>query len=97
LGSEGLYEVFFRPEVEVDLREFGKKDRLRLLETIRARLSTHPLEYGKPLGGSLQALRRIRSGDYRIAYQVQRGRVVVWAVKHRKDIYAELERRFGGR
>jgi len=52
-------------------------------------------QYGKPLGGALQGLRRIRTGDVRVAYQVQPGRVVIWAVKHRKDIYRELERRLG--
>jgi mRNA interferase RelE/StbE len=91
------YELFFRPEVEEDLRAFGKSDRRRLLKILRDRLRTHPDLYGKPLGGPLQGLRRIRTGDYRIAYQVQPGRVIVWVIKHRKVVYQELERRFGGR
>jgi mRNA interferase RelE/StbE len=89
------FEILFRPEVEGDLRVFGKKDRQRLLKIMKDRLGTHPEQYGKPLGGALQGLRRIRTGDVRVAYQVQPGRVVIWAVKHRKDIYRELGRRLG--
>lgn len=89
------YEVLFRPEVEHDLKSFGPKDRRRLLKVIRDRLRTHPEEYGKPLGGALRGFRRVRTGDYRIAYQVQGDRVIIWAIKHRKDIYQELEKRLG--
>jgi mRNA interferase RelE/StbE len=96
LNAERL-EILFRPEVEEDLRAFGKKERQRLLGVIRDRLGTHPEHYGKPLGGALRGLRRVRTGDVRIAYQVQRRRVIIiWAVKHRKDIYRELERRLRG-
>ena len=89
------FEVLFRPEVEHDLRAFGTKDRRRLLKIIRDRLRTHPEEYGKPLGGALRGLRRVRTGDYRIAYQVQDDQVIVWCIKHRKDVYQALERRLG--
>jgi mRNA interferase RelE/StbE len=91
------YELLFRPEGEDDLRAFGKRDRRRLLKILRERLRSHPDQYGKALGGSLRGLRRIRTGDYRVAYQVQPGRVIVRVIKHRKDVYQELERRFGRR
>jgi len=48
------------------------------------------------LGGKLGGMRRIRCGDYRIACQVIAMKVVIWAIIHRKSIYAELERRLGG-
>ena len=95
MGAE-RFEILFRPEVEDDLRAFGKRDRHRLLKIIKDRLGVHPEQYGKPLGGVLHGLRRVRTGDYRIAYQVQGRRVVIWAIKHRKQIYAELERRLRG-
>ena len=88
------YEILFRPEVEEDLRSIGRPHQRRALAAIEERLSSHPEQYGRPLGGDLAGLRRIRFGDFRIAYQVKSGRVVVWAVLHRKDIYAQLARRF---
>jgi mRNA interferase RelE/StbE len=88
------YDILFRPEVEEDLRSIGRPHQRRALAAIEERLSSHPEQYGKPLGGDLAGLRRIRFGDFRIAYQVKSGRVVVWAVLHRKEIYTQLARRF---
>lgn len=91
------YEILFRPEVEDDLRAIGAAQQKRALAAIEERLSSHPDQYGKPLGGNLAGLRRIRFGDHRIAYQVKGRQVVVWAILNRKDIYAELVRRVLGR
>jgi mRNA interferase RelE/StbE len=88
------YGIFFRPEVGDDLRPIGRLHQKRALSAIEDRLSTHPDRYGKPLGGNLAGLRRIRVGDFRIAYQVKGAQVIVWAIMHRKEIYAELVRRF---
>lgn len=88
------YEIVFRPEVEDDLRPLGKLLQRRVLSAMDDRLATEPHEYGKPLGGNLAGLRRIRVGDLRVAYQVKGHRVVVWAVMHRKAVYGELVRRF---
>ncbi|MEE8425227.1 MAG: type II toxin-antitoxin system RelE/ParE family toxin [Elusimicrobiota bacterium] len=87
------FEILFRPEVEGELKLVDARLRRRILAAIRDRLGADPERYGRPLGGSLLGLRRIRCGDYRVAYQVRKRRVVVWAVLHRKAIYAELERR----
>ena len=89
------FEILFRPEVEDDLRALDRRLQKRILAALRTRLSDHPHQYGTPLGGKLAGLRRIRTGDYRIAYQIKAKQVVIWAVIHRKDIYAELERRSG--
>ncbi|HXT00638.1 MAG TPA: type II toxin-antitoxin system RelE/ParE family toxin [Elusimicrobiota bacterium] len=88
------FEILFRPEVERDLRPIGRLHQRRILSAIESRLALEPVRYGKPLGGSLAGLRRIRVGDFRIAYQVKGGQVIVWAIVHRKEIYAELARRF---
>lgn len=91
------YTILFRPEVEDDLRSIGRPHQKHALTAIEERLSSHPDQYGKPLGGNLAGLRRIRFGDFRIAYQVKGGRVIIWAILHRKDIYSELVRRLLGR
>lgn len=89
------YELLFRPEVQGDLEALGALHLRRVLAALEARLSLEPQKYGKPLGGSLAGLRRVRVGDHRIAYQVTGRRVVIWAVVHRKTVYAELSRRLG--
>ncbi|MBI4056028.1 MAG: type II toxin-antitoxin system RelE/ParE family toxin [Elusimicrobia bacterium] len=89
-----LYKILLRQEAEDDLRSLGKGERDHILSIIHRRLSTSPTQYGKSLGGSLTGLRRIRIGDFRVAYQVEGQVVVVWAIKHRKEIYEELEQRY---
>jgi len=90
------FKILFRPEVEDDLRAVDRRLQKRILEAIRSRLGGEPSRLGKPLGGKLGGMRRIRCGDYRIACQVIAMKVVIWAIIHRKSIYAELERRLGG-
>ncbi|MBI4055585.1 MAG: type II toxin-antitoxin system RelE/ParE family toxin [Elusimicrobia bacterium] len=89
-----LFEILVRPEAEGDLRRLGKGEQKQILRAIRERLGTSPTQYGKLLGGTLKGLRRVRVGDYRIAYQAEKDRVVIWAVLHRKEIYLELAKRF---
>lgn len=91
--TAGRFSVLFRPEVETDLRYLDRSGRERLLNAIEERLAADPESFGKPLRGRLAGLRRIRVGDYRVAFQVRRNDVIIWAVRHRKDIYPELARR----
>ncbi|MBI5630112.1 MAG: type II toxin-antitoxin system RelE/ParE family toxin [Elusimicrobia bacterium] len=87
------YRILFRAEIEDDLRPIPGNLRARILDGISKRLAEHPDLYGKPLGGTLSGLRRIRTGDYRIVYQVKGYSVIIWAVRHRKDVYREMETR----
>ncbi len=93
MGAEP-FSVHLREEVEDDLRLLGRGDQDRIFRANRERLTTQPESYGKPLGGSLAGLRRIRVGDFRVAYQICGRKVIVWAIKNRKEIYADLELRF---
>ena len=86
--------ILFRDEIAGDLRPLGRLHRDRILTAIEERLALEPERYGKPLGGNLAGLRRVRVGDYRIVYQVKGAQVVVWAVLHRKTVYAEIVKRF---
>ena len=56
---------------------------------IEERLGVDPIGFGKPLQYSLRGLRRLRVGDYRIVYFVDRLdiSITIVAIKHRKDIY----------
>ncbi len=50
---------------------------------------------GKPLQLTLKGLRSWRTGDYRIVYTVENGRltILVVAVGHRREVYARLRDR----
>ena len=52
-------------------------------------------ERGKPLQLTLKGLRSWRTGDFRIVYRLEAGRVevLVIAVGHRRDVYTRLRER----
>ncbi|MBM9538429.1 type II toxin-antitoxin system mRNA interferase toxin, RelE/StbE family [Desulfobulbus alkaliphilus] len=69
------------------IQALPNSERLRIVEAID-RLSENP-HVGKLLKGDLSGLRRIRTGDYRIVYEIDEGQVVVLVLRvaHRKNVY----------
>ncbi len=89
------YEVELRPEVVAeDLVELPVNICVRMVRAVEKRLATEPTRYGVRLRQSLGGLWKIRVGDYRIVYEIEEERVTVWAIRHRKDVYKEAERRW---
>lgn len=56
---------------------------------VEERLTTNPVEFGKPLRYSFKGHRRMRVGNYRIIYRIENSTktIIIIAIKHRKDIY----------
>lgn len=89
------YEVGLRPDVVAeDLMELPANIRARIIRAVDSRLTTEPTRYGVRLSQSLGGLWGIRVGDYRIVYEIEEKKVTVWAIRHRKDVYAEVGRRW---
>lgn len=89
------YDVYYRPEVREDLDDVPGNMESRIQRTIEERLMTHPHQYGQRLRQSLHNHWRLRTGDYRIVYEIDREEesVIIWAILHRKDVYGEVEKR----
>ena len=66
-----------------------KQNRIRLIQAID-NLLIQPYK-GTQLKGDLTGLRRIRVGQYRIIYEIQKKELVVLVVRigHRKEIYRD--------
>ena len=75
--------------LENDIPKLPKTIRIRITKAIETRLTTDPISLGKPLRYSFKGHRRIRVGDYRLVYriQVQKKKVVIVYIRHRKEIY----------
>jgi len=76
-----------------DLAKLSREVRVRLLEMINHKIAVSPDIFGKPLRLSLRGYRSLRVGDYRIIYRIERTIVRIVAMRHRKDAYAEANRR----
>jgi len=85
------YSVEFRPAFLKSLKRLSKKDLRRIKKRIDDLSENLPdLATTKMKGNNF--FHKIRSGDYRIIYEIHNDRLVILVVKigHRKDVYKRL-------
>jgi len=82
-----LYSLRIKQSAFKELRRLDKKERVRIIAAID-QLAKNP-HIGKLLKGEFSGLRRIRSGNYRVIYEINEGEVLVLVLRiaHRKEIY----------
>ena len=59
----------------------------KVRKTIETRLATSPETYGKPLRNVLAGYRKLRVGDYRIIFRIEKKQVKIFLIAHRKNAY----------
>jgi mRNA interferase RelE/StbE len=82
------WTVFYHPEVQDDFRKLGRVEARNIQAVIDARLvNGEPDKSGKPLQGALAGFCRMRTGDTRIVYRVNKGKIeiLIIAVGMRRD------------
>ena len=91
------WSIFYHPEVEEDLESVGPSSARRIMRAIDSKLSNAPLQFGAALSGNLANFRKLRIGDYRVVYQVQERKVVVFVLaigpRRDKEIYKDALKR----
>ena len=95
-----VWKVTFHPEVQNDLRELGRVEARNLLAVIESRIvNGKPDKAGKPLHGALAGYRRMRTGDTRIVYRIDKGKIeiLIISVGMRRDdvVYEKAGKRAG--
>ena len=85
------YSLQFKPTVEKDLKSLSKTTLLRVFKQIIA-LQKEPLPSQSIKLSGMDFLYRIRVGDYRIVYEVDKKTeiVTIHYVRHRGDVYRQL-------
>ena len=66
---------------------------LKIKLAIETRLVVAPHLYGKPLRRPLSGLGKLRVGDYRVIFQLQRNLIKILIVGQRKDVYERVATR----
>jgi mRNA interferase RelE/StbE len=90
------YQVIYEESVvKEDLPSLDGSNRRRVIKEAGEKLSNAPEQYGRPLRGKLRGFRRLRVGDYRVIYKVDRkkGIVLIVMVIHRGSKYKGVEQR----
>ena len=87
----GSYNIIFKPSVDKDLRALPRAAVSRIMKRVRA-LASDPLAVQATKLSGAERLYRIRVGDYRIVYEVDREarQITVHYVRHRREVYRSL-------
>jgi len=76
----GRWSICYHPAVEKDLASIGRSRARQMLKTIEAKLGVDPEKFGAPLRKSLAGLRKLRVGDIRVVYRLEKKRIEVFVV-----------------
>lgn len=88
------FELIYHPEVKaIDIPRLNEKIRNRIKAAIELRLLTAPHEYGHSLRKTLKGYWKLRVGDYRVIYKVDKNKVIILGIIHRKKVYDEINKR----
>ena len=70
-----------------DFKKIDKADQLRIINTIRKKLTSKPQEFGKPLKGELKGYWKLRIGEYRVTYEIEKDKIIVYVIMvgYRRD------------
>jgi len=82
------YSIEFKKKALKELKNFPKE----IIKAINNKISSlieNPLPYGVMKISGAQSLFRIRAGDYRIIYHVDKNQnlITILYIRHRKDVY----------
>ncbi len=75
--------------IEKDIPLLDNAVKQRIKKSIESKLTTDPMRFGKPLRHSLNNMRSLRIGDYRVLYAINHedSIISIAAIGHRRDIY----------
>lgn len=84
-----------------DFKRIGSSDQRKIVRAIRKKLATNPREYGEPLGKDFAGLWKLRVGQYRIIYEIERDRIQVYVImvgfRRDAEVYKKLISRLKSR
>jgi mRNA interferase RelE/StbE len=87
------WQISYHPEIGDDISGLPKNIKTRVQKAIEQRLLVDPIRYGVPLRRSLYGYRKLRAGDYRIIYKLDKDNIVVLKIGHRKEVYQKVHLR----
>jgi len=88
-GKSKLWRVEYAKSFKKDLKALSSDTLFLIRRAIEEKLMIDSLKFGVPLRRSLKGLMKLRVGDHRIIYKVQKRKVIVFVIKigHRRDVY----------
>ena len=79
--------------IKYDLPRLDPVLRQRIHRLIKERLLTHPELYGQPMRGLLKNVWKLRAGDFRVIYSIEKDGILIHIVGHRSEVYKVAKKR----
>ena len=89
-----MWKISYKRSVKKDLKRIPKNIRDSLQKAIETKLMVDPIQFGLPLKKNLKGLMKLRVGNYRIVYSIQKRTIMVFVIKigHRKEVYKKASK-----
>jgi mRNA interferase RelE/StbE len=82
------YKILYVDKVvKNDIPKISGLYKTRIKLAIENKLIIAPDLYGKPLRRSLKGYFKLRVGDYRIIFRIEKNKVKIFVIAHRKVVY----------
>lgn len=89
-----MFKLAYHPlVVKDDIPRLSGEWKQKIQVAIEQRLGTNPDFYGKPLRRSLKGYRKLRVGDYRVVFRIEKTTVKILIIQHRSVVYAQVHKR----
>ena len=73
-----------------DIAKLSASNKRQIKRAIEEKLMTHPELYGKPLRQSLKGYRKLRVGDYRVIFRIEKQTIKILMIEHRSQVYLSV-------
>jgi len=89
-----MYRILYHEKViTFDIPKLDSGTKRVIKKAIEAKLVSAPEVYGKPLRQTLAGYRKLRVGDHRIVFKIEKLVVYILIIQHRSSVYKVADSR----
>ncbi|MDP2693155.1 MAG: type II toxin-antitoxin system RelE/ParE family toxin [bacterium] len=85
--------LYHEDVVKIDIPKLDVAIRKRIKRAIEDKLPQQPDVFGKPLRRSIKGYRKLRVGDYRVIFRIEKNKIKIFIIQHRSVIYKNIKKR----
>lgn len=86
------WKIVYKKSIKKDLKQLSPEVKSIIEQVINEKLKVDPIKFGTPLRKTLKGLFKLRIGNYRLVYSIQKQTITVFVIKiaHRRDVYKKV-------
>jgi len=90
--EEVKWRIRYKKSVKKDLKLISEENKYLIKRAIEEKLLVDPVKFGLPLRKTLKVYMKLRVGDYRVIYSIEKQTITVFVIKigHRREVYKKV-------